>query len=100
MPYLGGNEASRKFTEAFKKVGARMWNRDEAHPLKPKDEVEITKNMQSLGVKVFAKLDRPLTVLDSYPDVTNQQRASLDREVNRILRTYQKKLDEIMNSFK
>ena len=27
------NEASKKYTEAFKKVGARMWHDDDCHPI-------------------------------------------------------------------
>jgi hypothetical protein len=72
------NEASREFAAAFKAVGARMWQKDKAHPFKTENQKFIAEVMADYlrpggpGVKEVAGvygITRPLTVLDSHPQV-------------------------------
>lgn len=81
------NQTAKQYTAAFKKVGARMWRDDVSHPLK-KDNIEHIASMVEDGYTDY-NLSIPLTVLDSYPDVTSDQRASLKKEVAAIQKTNQ-----------
>jgi DNA-binding ferritin-like protein (Dps family) len=66
------NAAAKEYKQAFKDVGARMWHDDESHPIKQYSIPEI------------AEISRPLTVLDSYPNVTTKQRKQLNQKVDEI----------------
>jgi hypothetical protein len=80
------NAASKEYKAAFKAVGARMWPMDDAHELKPYNQQCIAENDRRTGCRQH--LPRPLTVLDSYPDVTPKQRKWLNAEVDRIYQKY------------
>ena len=80
------NAASKEYKAAFKAVGARMWPMDNAHEMKPYNQQCIAESLRRTGYKPH--LPRPLTVLNSYPDVTPKQRKWLDTEVDRIYQKY------------
>jgi len=72
------NAAAKEYKQAFKDVGARMWHDDDAHPIKQHSMPET------------ADIVYPLTVLDSYPNVTEKQRDQLQRNVDKIQNKYSK----------
>lgn len=88
------NDAAKKHKAAFAAVGARMWNGDDAHSLKPKHIASIAKTMsgyakRGLGidaVKSVYGMTRPLTVLDSFPKVrkNTKKMAQLDAKIDAI----------------
>ena len=80
------NAASKEYKAAFKAVGARMWPMDYAHELKPYNQQCIAESARRTGYRQH--LPRPLTVLNSYPDVTPKQRKWLNAEVDRIYQKY------------
>jgi hypothetical protein len=83
------NAASKEYKAAFKSVGARMWPMDNAHEEKPHNQQAIAESMRnSKGRSWRPSLPRPLTVLDSYKDVTRKQREWLNKEVDRIRTKY------------
>ena len=81
------NAASKEYKAAFAAVGARMWPMDDAHVLRPSNQRALADSMRrSKGWK--PSLPRPLTVLDSYKDVTPKQRKWLNGEVDKIYQKY------------
>ena len=81
------NEASKQYKEAFKSVGARLWHDDDAHLLKPENGNYIANNFLDYldrDIPIHFPLPRPLTVLDSYPNVTREQKQQLDLKVDDI----------------
>ena len=94
------NEASKQYKEAFKAVGARLWNGDKVHLLKPENENYIANNFLDYldrDISLRLSLPRPLTVLDSYPNVTQKQRQQLDLKVDDI---YNHHVDEYHKTIK
>lgn len=79
------NAASLEYKAAFKAVGARLWPMDNAHLLKPANQSALAENISD---RWTPKLPRPLTVLDSYPDVTTKQRQQLIAAVDAIHAKY------------
>jgi hypothetical protein len=82
------NAASDAYKVAFKAVGARLWPMDHAHRLG-------TSNVQYMEEHGYLPklLPRPLTVLNSYPDVTPKQRKWLNAQVDNIHSKYQSEWD-------
>lgn len=83
------NAAAKEYKEAFNSVGAKMWRDDEAHPIKKEQHDFINGEMERLkgqGDKVgeVYGMTRPLTVLDSYPNVSEANRNILEQKVNAI----------------
>jgi len=80
------NEASKRYGELFKKVGAARWHDDDTHPLKAAHELAMARSFQTFGNKwhTLLKVSRPLTVLDSYPAVKKDAHkvAWLDKQVD------------------
>ena len=79
------NAASKKYKDAFKDVGARMWSGDDAHALKPYNEAAILESVQMSGIS-WVRAARPLTVLDSHPEVRKSasKMKRLESRVNEI----------------
>jgi hypothetical protein len=84
------NEAAKEYKKAFKEVGANMWRDDNAHEFKkPSLKKAVDSISETLGTAPeVIEIARPLTVLDSYPDVTPAQRKLLDKKVNEIANRY------------
>jgi len=80
------NTASKEYKVAFKAIGARMWPMDDAHELKPYNQKCIAENMRETGYR--PRLPYPLTVLNSFPNVTQKQRKQLTADVDRIYQKY------------
>jgi hypothetical protein len=81
------NAASKEYKAAFAAVGARMWPMDNAHILRPANQQALADSIRRLkGWRPL--LPRPLTVLDSYKDVTPKQRKWLNSEVDKIYQKY------------
>jgi hypothetical protein len=85
------NAAAKEFKPKFKEVGARMWHFDNAHILKRvnrdfiRDEILKRTDIPDFIWNIYhSPVDRPLTMLDSYPQVTKEQRDWLDRQVDEI----------------
>lgn len=79
------NAAALEYKAAFKVVGARLWPMDHAHLLRTVNEQALASNISD---RWMPRLPRPLTVLDSYPDVTGRQREWLSGEIDRIHSKY------------
>ena len=87
------NEASAKYKAAFKRIGARMWHDDDAHPLKEENTAFIAEQMQAyikrghpeFIVEVYGHLPYPLTVMDSYPQC-HSRRGELEDEIRPVWR--------------
>jgi hypothetical protein len=100
------NEASKLYKKAFKKVGARLWHDDDAHIIPDSSldfirDTSVSMYNHNKTPEVFKKrITTPLTVLDSYPDVTEEQREWLYKEVESIHDLYQAKLDAAFDKFK
>ena len=79
------NDAAKKYKEAFKKVGARMWRDDDCHPIKPA-AVDGIANTMMRTFAMYWTFQRPLTVLDSYPEVKQDRKKmrQLNTEVDAI----------------
>ena len=92
------NAASAEFSKAFRKIGAKMWHDDRAHPIKASAATSIAEIMRNLGtiekIRKNYTLDRPLTVLDSYPEA-HKHKAELDKAVDQIWKQHQARLDKI-----
>jgi hypothetical protein len=89
------NKAGKEYKVVFKRVGARMWHDDYAHPnMKQENADFMAKEMARMPFdstfKIYLKypFERPLTVLDSYPGVTKARRRWLDKEVDSIHKKY------------
>jgi hypothetical protein len=92
------NEASEEFKKVFKEVGAKMWSSDKAHKWKMNSDFyqyhknNMKKDLKSYGRKGYINpIRKPLTVLDSYPNVSTKQRKQLNQKVNDIVEKYRKK---------
>lgn len=79
------NAMSDEYKQAFIKVGARMWHDDSAHKYK---RVHIESIAQAFARDIDLHVYRPLTVLDAYKQVTREQRASLNAEVDKLHRRH------------
>jgi hypothetical protein len=92
------NQASKEYTIAFNKIKTRMWHDDDAHPLKKSNEEFIASQMK----RGFFGYDitYPLTVLDSYPNISSKDRQWLELEVNKIFIKYNKKWKTVLKKFK
>lgn len=92
------NRASKLYKAAFKAVGARMWQGDDCHEL-PKFSTEFQMKQLENGVPADALFfaSRPLTILDSFPQVTNHQRKELEKLVERIYQSFQLEVQEILS---
>ena len=94
------NEASKEYKEAFKKIGTKMWGADYAHikkniPNKENLKKELIKNPKMIGYyKTISKIVRPLTVLDSYSNISRKNREWLDKEIDSIWKKYKNKLEK------
>jgi hypothetical protein len=97
------NAASREYKEAFKKIGARMWNADKCHLLKRKNRDFIELQMQGFDYdaikSVYGYVGKPLTVMDSYPEA-HKFRAQLQRDIDKIYEKYQMEWDEILLKYR
>lgn len=82
------NAAAKEYKAAFAAVGARMWPMDNCHLYKANNTQAIANSMRN-GSAYFEHLPFPLTVLDSYPNVTQKQRKWLRGEVGKIHAKYQ-----------
>ncbi len=86
------NSASKEYKEAFAKVGAKMWRDDYAHPLTGENADFIKDHVAKStpnAIKSIYTITRPLTMLDSYPNVPASKREILDKDVDRIFNKYQ-----------
>jgi hypothetical protein len=96
------NQASNEYKKTFKDVGAKMWPDDRAHLLKPKHRESLVNNLKQFPwsvVKELYHIQRPLTVLDSYPNVSTSDRKKLDSAVKKIHTHHTKKLADLHNTF-
>lgn len=85
------NQASKEYKKLFAEVGARLWHDDKAHIIKPQRKESMIahwKLVKNIAEIIF--ITRPLTALDSYPNVTQKQREWLDREVTKVWKKYEK----------
>lgn len=97
------NDASPKYSAAFKRIGARMWHDDDAHPLKANNTAFIAKAMQGYIdrghteyiTEVYGTIARPLTVMDSYPQC-HARRSELEEEVYAIYKSANREWREFL----
>ena len=85
------NAASKEYTEAFREIGTKMWYDDEAHLLTLDNQRYIAHEMTNLKKsEIFSiyKITRPSTRIDSYPNVTKEQRYRLNKRVDAIYDKY------------
>jgi hypothetical protein len=95
------NEAARLYKEEFKKVGARMWQGDRAHLLKKENRDFIAAEIARFPeLPTFYNMDRPLTMLDSYPQVSAYKRRKLNAAVDEIWERYKRRWEEYKESLK
>lgn len=98
------NAACKEYKVAFASVGAKMWHDDKAHLLKPNNQAAIARNMRPYKdnkkkIEGLFHIVRPLTVLDSYPDVSHANRRKLEKQVDTIHDKYQKEWKAFLKGF-
>lgn len=81
------NAASKEYKKAFAKFGAKMWRDDDAQEISSKNLKDVTNSM-ALDSNLFS-IPRPLTVLNSFPNVTSEQKRMLNKEVDEIHKKYE-----------
>lgn len=91
------NAASKEYKAAFKAVGARMWHGDYCHLLRT-DNLEFitTQIAKHSEVPDYYIIHRPLTVLDSFPEVKRnyRKRKQLNDTVDEIWERYKRLWEE------
>lgn len=100
------NLAAKEYKAAFKKIGAKMWNADAAHAIKPTSVDFIVKMMRDnyAGkpdvIRTVYSPDQcvpfPLTVMDSYPEA-RKHRPQLESELRQIQKKYQNEWQRILD---
>lgn len=89
------NAAALEYKNAFAAVGAKLWHDDDAHLIPLKNLQAIADTIESVEDPAdIYSIAVPLTVLDSYPNISVQDRVKLRREVAAIHRKYQALLDK------
>lgn len=93
------NQACKEYKLAFKKVGAKMWHGDGAHELKKDNQTHIVGLLVRGTPLSQYSIVRPLTVLNSFPNVTEPQRNQLNIEIDKIFKKYTKELNDFKKQF-
>lgn len=93
------NAAAKEYKKAFAEVGAKMWKDDNAHPLKKQNQEFIERNILQ-NPAPYRTLAYPLTVLDSYPNVSARDRQTLRTKVSAIHNKYSKQWQQALKETK
>jgi DNA topoisomerase-1 len=80
------NDASKEFKAAFKEIGAKMWNSDDAHKI---DSARSFEGATRDEVAKASPITYPLTVMDSYPEA-RVHTARLEKNLDKIQSKYEK----------
>ena len=101
----GHNAATSQYKAAFARVGAKMWNMDDCHQMRPariEGLLGCMINSADGGANWAFVAPCPLTVCDSYPHVRRDPklRDELRTEVGRIFAARQREVARLMRKLR